>query len=82
MGSPNFFSYNVDALLSMTNQQLEVSNEVHMHSHPPTPLTPQPGLAPHIPETSLLIVTTVPSPSCPLYPTLPPNSSEYSCLGQ
>lgn len=45
MGSPNFFSYNVDALVSMTNQQLEVSNELHMHSsHPRFP--PQPG-APH-----------------------------------
>lgn len=72
MGSPNFFSYNVDALVSMTNQQLEVSNELHMHwSHPRSPHGP----APHIPETSLLIVTPVSSPSCPLCPTLPPSSS-------
>lgn len=40
MGSPNFFSYNVDALVSMTNQQLEVSNELHMHSLPPRPGAP------------------------------------------
>lgn len=72
MGSPNFFSYNVDALVSMTNQQLEVSNELHMHSS--HPLSPH-GPAPHIPETSLLIVTPVSWSSCPLCPTLPPNSS-------
>lgn len=42
MGSPNFFSYNVDALVSMTNQQLEVRNELHMHA--PTP--PAAALAP------------------------------------
>lgn len=46
MGSPNFFSYNVDALVSMTNQQLEVRNELHMHALPPPPppsLPPRPG---------------------------------------
>lgn len=40
MGSPNFFSYNVDALVSMTNQQLEVRNELHMHAPPPAALAP------------------------------------------
>lgn len=30
MGGSNYFSYNVAALASMTNQQLEVSNELHM----------------------------------------------------
>lgn len=68
MGSSSYFSYNVAALASMTNQQLEVSNELHM---PPTPPPPPPctppslppsfptALAPHIPQTPLLIVTTV-----------------------
>lgn len=46
MGSPNFFSYNVDALVSMTNQQLEVRNELHMHALPPPPPTPSAALAP------------------------------------
>lgn len=62
MGSSSYFSYNVAALASMTNQQLEVSNELHMP--PPTTTTLPPslvphGMAPHIPQTPLLIVTTV-----------------------
>lgn len=79
MGSPNFFSYNVDALVSMTNQQLEVSNELHMHP-PHRPRSPH-GLAPHIPESSLLIVTAVSSWWCPLWPALPPSPSEHSVSG-
>lgn len=78
MGSPNFFSYNVDALVSMTNQQLEVRNELHMYSS--RPRSPQ-GPAPHIPESSLLIVTAVSSWRCPLWPALPPSRSEHSVSG-
>lgn len=58
MGSTSYFSYNVAALASMTNQQLEVSNELHMplsclsllllfpHSLPPTAWRPT-FLRPH-----------------------------------
>lgn len=54
-----FHPFNVAALASMTNQQLEVSNELHMDPSPPT-LHPRPhGTAPHIPQSPLLIVTTV-----------------------
>lgn len=75
MGSPNFFSYNVDALVSMTNQQLEVSNELHMHlSRPCSPHGP----APHIPKTSLLIVTAVWWRWWPLWVALPARRSEPS----
>lgn len=42
MGSSNYFSYNVAALASMTNQQLEVSNELHM---PPLSSLPPPPTA-------------------------------------
>lgn len=76
MGSPNFFSYNVDALVSMTNQQLEVRNELHMHSS--RPRSPQ-GPVPHIPESSLLIVTAVSSWRCPLFH---PAAQSSLCLGQ
>lgn len=58
MGSSSYFSYNVAALASMSNQQLEVSNELHMPLPLPTALIPH-GMAPHIPQTPLLIVTTV-----------------------
>ena len=77
MGSSNYFSYNVAALASMTNQQLEVSNELHMPLScltPPPPLSLPHGMAPHIPQTPLLIVTTVYEPTSPVCPTPLPNS--------
>lgn len=60
MASSGYFSFNVAALASMTNQQLEVSNELHMARLALLPPSPVPhGMAPHIPQTPLLIVTTV-----------------------
>lgn len=50
-GNQAYFSFNMAALASMSNQQLEVSNELHI-----TPPTLH-GMAPHIPQTPLLIVT-------------------------
>lgn len=75
MASSGYFSFNVAALASMTNQQLEVSNELHMAPLPPRtpPFHPVPrGMAPHIPQTPMLIVTTV---LVVMVPAPPPSSS-------
>ena len=40
MGSSNYISFNMAALASMTNQQLEASNELHMPPLPPPSPSP------------------------------------------
>lgn len=61
MNNPSYFTYNIGALPSMTNQQLEVSNELHMSPLlPHTRPAPSPrSMATHIPQTPQLIVTAV-----------------------
>lgn len=75
MGSSNYFSFNMAALASMTNQQLEVSNELHMPLCCLPLLPPRHG-APH---------SSDPTANCDNslvagVPTLPRSSTQQSII--